>query len=81
MSRPSQAYLNMIVQKLDALNAVNGGSPKGGRGGSDEFGQMDHYAQYKIPDHFDQMGQTAMAYLERKRQNDQNGGHGPMLCS
>jgi hypothetical protein len=54
--RPNKEYLDMISKRLEAMNpglgAVKGDSC---------------HEPYKMPSAMDQMGQSAIAYLERKK--------------
>lgn len=51
-------YLKMIADRLDKMN---GGSPP-------RPGEIQ--GEYKIPNIMDQMGQTAMVYLNRKKEEE-----------
>lgn len=51
-------YLKMIADRLDKMN---GGSPV-------RPGEIQ--GEYKLPNIMDQMGQTAMAYLNRKKEEE-----------
>ena len=51
-------YLKMIADRLDKMN---GGSPA-------RPGEIQ--GEYKLPSTMDQMGQTAMAYLNRKKEEE-----------
>jgi hypothetical protein len=51
-------YLKMISDRLDKMN---GGSPA-------RPGEIQ--GEYKLPNIMDQMGQTAMAYLNRKKEEE-----------
>ena len=51
-------YLKMISDRLDKMN---GGSP---------VRQGEIQGEYKLPSTMDQMGQTAMAYLSRKKEEE-----------
>jgi hypothetical protein len=51
-------YLKMIADRLDKMN---GGSPV-------RAGEIQ--GEYKFPNIMDQMGQTAMAYLNRKKEEE-----------
>jgi hypothetical protein len=51
-------YLKMIADRLDKMN---GGSPAR---------PNEIQGEYKLPSLMDQMGQTAMAYLQRKREEE-----------
>ena len=55
--KPSKEYLDMISKRLEnmnphVINSVPGAEP---------------YAAYKLPSFEDQLGQTALAYLNRKK--------------
>ena len=51
-------YMKMIADRLDKMNC---GSPS-------KNGEIQ--GEYKLPDMMDQMGQTAMAYLNRKKEEE-----------
>lgn len=55
--RPSKEYLDMISKRLEAMNPGLG-SVKGDS----------CHEPYKMPSIMDQMSQSAIAYLERKKQ-------------
>jgi hypothetical protein len=54
--RPSQEYLNSIASKLDSLRRADPNKVSG------------PVETYKIPSFEDQIGQTALAYLNQKKE-------------
>jgi hypothetical protein len=67
--RPSNDYLEMIKQKLDAFNTVNG---KGN--GHQDYTRDNFHTQFRNDDHLDIMGRAAIEYMKKKEQNN---GHPP----
>ena len=58
--RPSKEYLDMISKRLEAMNPGVSNPDKG----------LERYEAFKMPSGIDQLGQTAMAYLDKKKKED-----------
>jgi len=59
--RPTKEYLDMISKRLETMNPGLA-TPEKGLGG---------YETFKLPGGIDQLGQTAMAYLNKKEKENQ----------
>lgn len=55
--KPSKEYLDMISKRLENMNPHVVNSASG----------AEPYAAYKLPSMMDQLGQTALAYLDKKK--------------
>lgn len=56
--KPNKEYLDMISKRLETMNPHLVNSVPG----------AEAYSTYKMPSLMDQMGQTALAYLEKKKE-------------
>lgn len=61
--KPSKEYLDMISKRLENMNPHLSNSIPG----------ADPYSSYKMPSFEDQLGQTALAYLNKKKSEIQPG--------
>lgn len=60
--KPSKEYMDMISKRLENMNPHLAHTAPG----------AEAYSSYKIPSLLDQMGQTAIAYMNRKKDEIQS---------